>query len=902
MMSGVVESVSKLCPICQDDIDYFAYGSCNHPTCTRCVLKLRKFGSADEPEFSQCPTCRQNINRVAIMRSFVPFDSIDVSLLRHDSKFDFMFPDREIEQHYLNMLKSICPICGEEKKSLSALNRHTTLEHQLSYCDLCIRYARLLPCEFVLMKPADLTKHRSWDKDKKRGHPLCDFCQERFYEMEDLIVHIRDLHFLCDLCMTSGKFVVFRQQNELLDHYGESHHLCSECRAQQRISCFATEDRLGLHRFQEHPNEVANDPNSWLPISIRHVTSSDSAFRRRDQIFPDVHTVGGVLDESDGRLISQDHSNVTYRRPNPSEWTGEDFPSLQSTKPTITSSQLATDESRSSQAPIQRLKESTNALTERERNDTNNTVQNKRPATGGSWVSRVANVNFTNKDRLTSEDFPSLTQSPNPSSGNPPTWVRSNTSQTIQSPQTTTTSNQFDFPTIGSNNHASASSSSSSPSPGWPKTNRNVSSEEQLKSTFPQSTSLPTPTSSDFPSLPINSNPSRSNLSISSTSKSILQTKSNVLKTSVANVKKVKAESLTTTTELKNTKKPKPRHSARTTNIDSDEHGGMTLRDDVEKYTDDQLPLEKPQFTHIRTVDVPNINEKSSTQTNLINHGTLSLTNDFPCLSENNNNNNNNNDTVLKKLHNQQVNKKTIDNTIIHQSVKQKQQHSTHKTTTTTTNSAVNSNILKPEVNALIELIKSIQFNDNMDIECLLYANSQYIAPPDMETRNRELIRTVENDLFDKSGKTAFIRFADLSRRYRYKQINATAYLEGLIGLLNVSTMKQSKDGDDVDKEEEEEANIPYWIGPMISLLPDIGLQRALLRALQAQGSPRIPVDMQEALLRSGHQFKRNKIPILTLPSWAKKVLKTMQACQECGQVCLRSDLPVHMQLAHSVV
>ncbi|VDQ09472.1 unnamed protein product [Trichobilharzia regenti] len=88
---------------------------------------------------------------------------------------------------------------------------------------------------------------------------------------------------------------VFREQCELLDHYGDSHHLCTECRAQQRISCFATADRLGLHRFQEHPNEVANDPNPWLPISIRHVTTADSAFRRRDQMHPDVNSVGGVL-------------------------------------------------------------------------------------------------------------------------------------------------------------------------------------------------------------------------------------------------------------------------------------------------------------------------------------------------------------------------------------------------------------------------------------------------------------------------------------------------------------------------------------------------------------------------------------------------------------------------------
>ncbi|KAH8857483.1 Zinc finger protein 598 [Schistosoma japonicum] len=187
----------------------------------------------------------------------------------------------------------------------------------------------------------------------------------------------------------------------------------------------------------------------------------------------------------------------------------------------------------------------------------------------------------------------------------------------------------------------------------------------------------------------------------------------------------------------------------------------------------------------------------------------------------------------------------------------------------------------------------SLPTDQHLYIFLYLFIKSQYIPPPDMETRNRELIHTVENDLFDKS-KTAFIRFADLSRRYRYKQINATAYLEGLVGLLSSGTINQG----DNDKDE----NIPYWIAPMISLLPDIGLQRALLRALQAQGSPRIPLDMQEALLRSGHQFKRNKNPILNQPPWAKKVLKTMQTCQECGQVCLRSDLLIHMELAHSVI
>lgn len=77
------------------------------------------------------------------MRTFVPYDQIDLSSLGHDPVFDFLFVNVEDKLYYTNMLKSCCPICGEEKNSLSALNRHTAIEHNLFYCDLCIRYARV---------------------------------------------------------------------------------------------------------------------------------------------------------------------------------------------------------------------------------------------------------------------------------------------------------------------------------------------------------------------------------------------------------------------------------------------------------------------------------------------------------------------------------------------------------------------------------------------------------------------------------------------------------------------------------------------------------------------------------------------------------------------------------------
>ncbi|CAH8602826.1 unnamed protein product [Heterobilharzia americana] len=688
-MSQNVESVGKLCSICHEDIDYFAYGSCNHPTCTKCVLKLRKFGSADEPEFSKCPTCRQNINRVVIMRNFIPFDRVDVSALRHDSRFDFMFPDVEIEQYYSNMLKSFCPICGEEKKSLSALNRHTTAEHQLSYCDLCIRYARLLPCEFVLMKPADLVKHRTWDKTKKKGHPLCDFCEERFYEMEDLINHIRDLHFLCDLCMTTGKFVVFRKQDELLDHYGESHHLCTECRAQQRISCFATADRLGLHRFQEHPNEVANDPNSWLPISIRHATTADSAFRRRDQVNRDVYSVGGVLDASDGRLIPEDNSNVSYRRPNPSEWTGEDFPSLQSTRPLVSGSQAATDGPSNLQTTVQRLRESASALTEREGKDTNN-VQDNRPTVGTSWLSRVASINLTNKNRLTSDDFPSLTQSPKSSTGNPPTWVnKSNASGVIKNSQFSSGAsvNSSGFTTLGS--LGSAISNPGNNPPSWPNVNNSLDSEENPKlSVAPV---VPTPTPLDFPALP--SNPGRLKTPTSLNSKAISENKA------------------MTSKMLSNGTKKHVEQGIRTRDDELNDSGGMTLRDESDKYIDDP-PLERPQFTHIQTVEmVPYSNQ--SIQSNIPRYEPPSQANDFPSLSSTSN-------EGLKKSQKQDVSRKQ-------QSKEKPTEKSGRQLEQKCPSSSVNNNV-KPEISKLIKLIKSIQFNDSMDIECLLYAEVHNIV------------------------------------------------------------------------------------------------------------------------------------------------------------------------------
>ncbi|KAF6779054.1 hypothetical protein AHF37_01650 [Paragonimus kellicotti] len=765
---------NKICSVCHDDIDYYAYGACNHPTCTKCILKLRKFGSADEPDFSKCPTCRRALNRIVIMDRLIPFDEIITSDLRHDSQYDFMFPTLDIEKHYRNMLKSCCPVCGEEKKSLSALNRHTTLVHQLSYCDLCIRYSRLLPCEFVPMKQSDLLEHRKWDKDRKKGHPMCEFCEERFYEMEDLISHIRDRHFLCDLCMTMGRFEVFREQCELLQHYGDSHYLCIECRARQRISCFATEERLGLHRFQEHPDEVAKDPNAWLPISIQLPPRNDgSTGRRRDPT--QIDRVGGFLNPSDGRLV-QDMTSDGYsaRRPNPAEWTGDDFPSLSATISTVSSSLQKPDSpSAAEQMQVRKGEEPSKS--------TRKAVTS--PSSMASVTSRGRSY------QVTTDDFPTLPGSSSCSSI--PLWrknvcpVSPPKPSTIDArPKITTAS---DFPAL-----TGQSSGSVSVVPALPS---------YVKKTKPMKNKT-------------------------SGSPFILLT----TKTSGANMR------------------CQPRQPENLTSMYN-----CWENEDIQDFGPDGT--RQPNDDHIQLADkLPNSSR------NRLNHSqTLpgTATEDFPPLPVA--------DVNLSRGSDKQALSDEVLKIDGHSSTKR-----------TPSKKTVENQNWPPPPSGLT------------DTECILFANARYVPVKDAEVRNKQLIQTIETNLFDLGGKTAFTRFADVSRRYSHGQLTATSYMEALLGLLIRRTSGATKD------EHPDSTVTPLWIAPMLALLPNIGLQRALLRAIQGQGAPRLPPEFQ-----SNKSCRRSRDPVLPAPVWSKNVLSLLQCCRFCGQVCLRTDMSQHLQVAH---
>ena len=60
MASTEKESVDELhCVLCCDDMDFSACGSCDHPICLKCCVKLRMLRKEND-----CPVCRAQLKEV----------------------------------------------------------------------------------------------------------------------------------------------------------------------------------------------------------------------------------------------------------------------------------------------------------------------------------------------------------------------------------------------------------------------------------------------------------------------------------------------------------------------------------------------------------------------------------------------------------------------------------------------------------------------------------------------------------------------------------------------------------------------------------------------------------------------------------------------------------------------
>ncbi|VDM12915.1 unnamed protein product [Wuchereria bancrofti] len=248
------------CDICCRESDLFAVGSCLHPICIECGIRLRILCKNET-----CPKCRTVID----MLYFVPFPGdwngyqIPFQCIEHrdTAKYKIKLADDYVARCYDSYLSHQCIICGKrgEKRvfeTFAQLNQHVYMVHRFEFCDICVENLNLFTHERKFYSQVDLKRHLELgDSDDKsfKGHPQCLFCKKRFLDGEFRYKHLRKEHFFCQICDAEGRSnYFFPQHKDLLSHYKAKHVVCEEGECLHLGIVFRTDTELKLHKSRDH--------------------------------------------------------------------------------------------------------------------------------------------------------------------------------------------------------------------------------------------------------------------------------------------------------------------------------------------------------------------------------------------------------------------------------------------------------------------------------------------------------------------------------------------------------------------------------------------------------------------------------------------------------------------------
>lgn len=183
-----------------------------------------------------------------------------------DRKYGLTFQTSELRDQYISVRSHRCTKCPNDSGTFGnfdELGDHARKAHGLYYCDICIDNLKLFPREHKAYTRQDLATHRR-DGDPKdsshKGHPLCQFCDDRFLDNDALLHHLRSVHQWCHVCEGLGKGQdYYADYHSLRQHFRREHFLCEEgpCRHVKVTSVFATKIDLQAHRAAEHSSGLS---------------------------------------------------------------------------------------------------------------------------------------------------------------------------------------------------------------------------------------------------------------------------------------------------------------------------------------------------------------------------------------------------------------------------------------------------------------------------------------------------------------------------------------------------------------------------------------------------------------------------------------------------------------------
>lgn len=252
----------NVCIVCWREIHVYAIGLCDHPVCHECSTRMRVLCRK-----SECPICRRNLPKVLFVKQCRPFEELNKRLYPVDPRPQICFEDDSVRQAYKELLENRCKYCPLEDRGVKVprpvftnfamLRAHVRKEHSRSYCDLCVEHLKIFPSERTAYSKRDMARHQSQgdvEDTSHKGHPLCKFCETRYFDNDELYRHLRRDHYYCHFCGDDYRLQYYRNYEYLRAHFRDHHFLCEEgdCRNETFTAAFRSEIDLKAHRAQHH--------------------------------------------------------------------------------------------------------------------------------------------------------------------------------------------------------------------------------------------------------------------------------------------------------------------------------------------------------------------------------------------------------------------------------------------------------------------------------------------------------------------------------------------------------------------------------------------------------------------------------------------------------------------------
>ncbi|GJN80107.1 hypothetical protein PLIIFM63780_003631 [Purpureocillium lilacinum] len=281
---------SEVCFICANPVAHHSIAPCNHTTCHICGLRMRALYKTKD-----CAHCRTPAPYVIFTddaeKRFEEYSDKDITTT--DTNIGIKYTNEDIVGDTVLLLRYNCPdpSCDFAGLGWPDLHRHVKSAHRKRMCDLCTRNKKVFTHEHELFSDKELEHHMRHGDDKPgaadqtgfKGHPLCHFCGERFYDDDKLYEHCRMKHERCFLCdrRDSRQPHYYRDYNALEEHFKKDHYLCSnaEC-LEKKFVVFESNLDLQAHQLSEHGGKTAGRDARTVDISAFDIRQSYQQERR----------------------------------------------------------------------------------------------------------------------------------------------------------------------------------------------------------------------------------------------------------------------------------------------------------------------------------------------------------------------------------------------------------------------------------------------------------------------------------------------------------------------------------------------------------------------------------------------------------------------------------------------